>query len=54
MREREAGVGRRRPKGEGIRRRERASGAWAGGPMGNREESCKGGRSDLVQAGEIF
>ena len=33
--------------------RERASGAWAGGPMGNIEESCEGG-SNLVRAGEIF
>lgn len=53
-RERAAGVGRQRPEGEGGRRRERASGAWAGGPMGNREESCERGRSDLVRAGEIF
>ena len=48
-RERAAGVGRRRPEGEGGRRRERAS-----DPMGNREESCEGGGSDLVRAGEIF
>ena len=59
----------RRPEGEGGRSRaaeaerrgrpeeregKQQSGASAGGPMGNREESCKGGRSDLVQAGEIF
>ena len=60
----------RRPEGEGGRSRaaeaegrgrpkeregERQSGAWAGGPMGNRDVSCKGGRgSDLVRAGEIF
>ena len=43
----------RRPEGEGGQRRERASGAWAGGPMGNIEESCEGG-SNLVRAGEIF
>ena len=48
-RERAAGVGRRRPEGEGGRRRERAS-----GPMGNREESCERGGGDLVWAGEIF
>ena len=60
----------RRPEGEGGRRRaaeaggrerleeregEQWSGAWAGGLMGNREESCEGGGgSDLVRAGEIF
>ena len=60
----------RRPEGEGGRRRaveaggrgrpeeregERRSGAWAGGPMGNMEESCEGGGGrDLVRAGEIF
>ena len=54
----------RRPEGEGGRSRaaeagrrgrpeeregKRRSGAWAGGPMGNREESCEGGGgSDLV------
>ena len=55
----------RRPEGEGGRSRaaedgrpaeregERQSGAWAGSPMG-REESCEGGGSDLVRAGEIF
>ena len=60
----------RRPEGEGgwsraaeagrrgrpeEREGERRSDAWAGGPMGNREESCEGGRgSDLVRAWEIF
>ena len=51
----------RRPEGEGGRRRaaeaegrgrleeregERRSGTWAGGLMGNREESCEGGRRE--------
>ena len=42
-RERVAGVGRQRPEGEGSRRRERVSSAWAGGPMGNKEELCERG-----------
>ena len=47
----EAG-GRGRPE---EREGERRSGAWAGGPMGNMEESCEGGGGrDLVRAGEIF
>ena len=52
-RSRAAEAGRRgRPE---EREGERRSGAWAGGPMGNREESCEGGGgSDLVRAGEIF
>ena len=44
--------GRGRPE---EREGERRSGAWAGGPMENREESCEGGGgSDMVRAGEIF
>ena len=44
--------GRGRPE---EREGERRSTTWAGGPMGNREESCEGGGgSDLVRAGEIF
>ena len=53
-RERAAGVGWRRPEGEGCRRRERASGAWAGGPMGNREESCERGERSGAGRGDFF
>ena len=56
----------RRPEGEGDWRRaaeaegrgraeeregERRSGAWAGGPRGNKEESCEGG---AIWCGENF
>ena len=44
-----AGVGRRRPEGEGGRRRERAS-----GPMGNREESCERGERSGAGRGDFF
>ena len=44
--------GRGRPE---EREGERRSSAWAGGPTGSREESCRGGGgSDLVRAGEIL
>ena len=49
QRERAAGVGRRRPEGEGGRRRERAS-----GPMGNREESCERGERSGAGRGDFF
>ena len=53
-REREAGVGRRRPEGEGDWRRERASGAWVGDPMGNREEWCERGERSGAGRGDFF
>ena len=48
-RERAAGVGRRRPEGEGGQRRERAS-----GPMGNREESCERGERSGAGRGDFL
>ena len=59
----------RRPEGEGGRSRaaeagrrgrpeeregERQSGAWAGGPMGNREESCERGERSGAGRGDFF
>ena len=43
-----------RQEGEGGRRRERASGAWAGGPIGNREESCERGGAIWCGQGRFF
>ena len=37
-----------------ARRRERASGAWAGGPMRNREESCERGGAIWCRQGRFF
>ena len=51
----------RRPEGEGGRsraaeagRRERASGAWARGPVGNKEESCERGERSSAGRGDFF
>ena len=55
----------RRPEGEGgrsraaeagrrgrLKERERASDAWAGSPMGNREESCEGVAEGAIWCGQ--